>query len=141
MRASKGKVAAGLLAFLWGCEMKNPDFFLASSEQDFLSEPRSISVIGFIKGEDRDDYLLVKIDPPLLGQPFGLGEKDISQLILATRHADSSLSCIAQWPVFVYVLRPLVSLESREEVKNGEMELIAWAEVYKTEDAARKKVL
>jgi hypothetical protein len=62
-------------------------------------------------------------------------------VILATRHAGASLFPIRRWPVFVHVIRPLVPVEGRDALHDDEMESIAWAEVYRTEDAARRKAL
>jgi hypothetical protein len=92
-----------------------------------------------LSGDSRDDYLLARIDPPVMGQPFGLGGRDIDQVILATRHAGASLFPIEQVPVYVHVARPLVPIEGRDLVHDDEMESIAWAEIYDTEGAARAK--
>jgi hypothetical protein len=106
-----------------------------------MEEPRRGFVIRRLRGDRRDDYLLARIEPPMIGQPFGLGARDIDHVILATRHAEESLFPIGRWPVFVRVIRPLVSIEGRDALRDDEMESIAWAEVYETEEAARRKAL
>lgn len=119
--------------------MKQPDFYLASSEGYGMEEPRRCFAIRRIRGDSRDDYMLVRIDPPLIGQRFGMGAQDLDHVILATRHAGASLFPIRAWPVFVHVARVLVPLEQRDLLHDGEMESIAWAELYETEAAARSK--
>jgi hypothetical protein len=47
----------------------------------------------------------ITIDPPLIGQPFGLGQKDISELLIAARWKGFSLYPVNQWPISVYVIR------------------------------------
>jgi len=121
--------------------MTKPDFYLASSEGYGMEEPRRGFVIRRLRGDHRDDYLLARIEPPVIGQRFGMGGRDIDHVILATRHAGESLFPIQHWPVFVHVVRPLVSTEGRVVLHDDEMESIAWAEVYQTEDAARAKTL
>jgi hypothetical protein len=82
----------------------------------------------------------VRIDPPLLGQPYGLGACNIDFVFVATRHQGSSLFPITEWPVFVHVARPLIDEPAlRCALQDNELESIAWAELYPTEEAARKK--
>ena len=120
----------------------NPvNFYLASSEGYGMENPRRCTAIKRLRGEERDDYLLVTIDPPLIGQAFGLGGRDVDQVIVATRHRGESLFPIMRWPVFVHVARLLVTYEGQDVVRNDEMESIAWAELYSTEEAARTKAL
>jgi hypothetical protein len=121
--------------------MMIPDFYLASSEGYGMKEPRRGFTVRRLRGDHRDDYLLARVEPPVIGQPFGLGSRDIDHLILATRHVGESLFPILRWPVFVHVARPLVPIEDRDVLHDGEMEPIAWAELYQTEDAARAKAL
>jgi len=88
----------------------------------------------------RDDLLLVRIEPPLIGQKYGLGERDIDVVLVATRHTGSSLFPIAEWPVFVHVARLLVDVPVLgDKLEKGQYESIAWAEIYRTEDDARIK--
>jgi hypothetical protein len=88
----------------------------------------------------RDDLLLVRIDPPLIGQKYGLGERDIELVLVATRHKGSSLFPITEWPVFVHVARMLVEDPVHyDRLEKGQYESIAWAELYRTEDDARMK--
>lgn len=121
--------------------MMPADFYMASSEGYGLESPRRCRRIERLKGEDRDDYLLIGIDPPLNGQEFGLGGRDLDQVVIATRHQGESLFPIRRWPVYVHVARLLVPYERQEIVRNSEMEPIAWAELYATEEAARVKAM
>jgi hypothetical protein len=122
--------------------MDNPDFFLASSEGYRLEEPRSCKRIKRVRSDNRDDFLLVKVEPPLIGQPYGLGGRDIDILLVATRHKGDSLFPVKEWPVFVHVARLLIeNPESREQIHDNEFESIAWAELYATEAAARAKAM
>lgn len=124
--------------------MKNyfADFYLVSSEGYGMEKPRKCYRIKRLKGAQRDDYLLIKIDPPLIGQKYGLGGRDIDKVIIATRHKGDSLFPIKEWPVFIHVARILIDdLEDRETVVDNEFEEIGWAELYETEEAARGKVV
>jgi hypothetical protein len=44
-----------------------------------------------VDATDRDDYWLAAVDPPFIGQRYGLGASDISEVILATKFAGHSL--------------------------------------------------
>lgn len=122
--------------------MHNPDFFLASSEGYRLTEPRSCKRIKRVRSDNRDDLLLVKVEPPLIGQLYGLGGRDIDTLLIATRHKGDSLFPIRKWPVFVHVARLLIeNPERREQIHDNEFESIAWAELYRTKEDARVKAM
>jgi hypothetical protein len=120
--------------------MHKADFFLASSEGYGLTEPRSCKRIKRVRSDNRDDLLLVKIEPPLIGQPFGLGERNIDTLLIATRHKGDSLFPISRWPIYVHVARLLIdNPERRDQIHDNEFESIAWAELYRTQKDARMK--
>lgn len=122
--------------------MTTPDFYLASTEGYDLEEPRKCWKVRRLSTSDRDDLLLIRIDPPLIGQKYGLGGCDIDCVIVATRHKGYTLFPITEWPVYVHVARLLVDLpENRSELQATEFESIAWAELYKTEEDARAKTM
>ena len=63
---------------------KAPDFYLASSEWYEMETPRRGFVLKRLRGQDRDDYLLISIEPPLNGQNFGMGDRDLNQAMGVT---------------------------------------------------------
>ena len=114
------------------------DFFLASSEGYGLEEPRRCFRLRRIMGRSSDDYLLIQIDPPIPGQRYGFGERDIERVVLATRHEGVSLFPISSWPVSVHVARLLREARDGDTLPREDLEEIGWAELYETEEAARK---
>jgi hypothetical protein len=95
-----------------------------------------------LRSDTRDDLLLVQVEPPLIGQYYGLGDQDIDALIVATRHKGDSLFPIDRWPVFVHVARLLINKSGViDQIRDNQYESIAWAELYPTEEAARMKSL
>ena len=122
--------------------MKDPDFYLASTDYYNLESPRRVWRLKRLSGVGRDDLLLVRIDPPIIDQGYGSDAQSVNTVLLATRHEGASLFPVAQWPVFVHVLRPTIgNVEDRDSLQKGEFRNIAWAELYKTEEDARKKSL
>jgi hypothetical protein len=118
--------------------MVSPDFFLSSAgEYRPLSQPRACWTKARLRDPVRDDYMLVEIEPVLLGQPFGLGGKDISRLILSTRHQGYTLYPVTEWPSHVYVARILdeTVLQTLSFTK-VQVELIAWALIFRTVEEA-----
>ena len=116
-----------------------PDFYLASSEGYDMEEPRKCYKIKKLNGI-KNDYLLIKIDPPIIGQKYGLGGKDIDKVLVFTRHVGASLFPINKWPVYVHVARLLIeNPESIDKISPNEYHRIAWAELYQTEEKARNK--
>jgi hypothetical protein len=118
--------------------MKNPDFFLTSASEGYdFKETRKCKIIKRLRSKNRDDLMMIKIDPPVIGQKYGLGGKDIDIVFIATRHQGDSLFPIKKWPVFVHVARFLINNpEERDVIDDNEFESIAWAEIYKTESDA-----
>jgi hypothetical protein len=115
--------------------MSAPDFYLASSDGYGLEEPRSCWRIKRVIGGEREGFLLTRVDPPA---PIW-GGAYVSLVLLAAEHVGFSLFPITKWPAFVYVARPLVpDPESRDRFLKNEYHLIAWAELYRTEEDARR---
>jgi hypothetical protein len=120
--------------------MTTPDFYLASTEGYDFEGPRKCWRIRRLTTLHRNDLLLIRIDPPLIGQHYGLGGHDIDFVIVATRHEGATLFPITTWPVYVHVARLLIDLpEDVSELHDHDFQSIAWAELYKTEKDARDK--
>lgn len=120
--------------------MNNPDFYLASTESSRFEQPRRCKRLKRLRLENRDDLLLIEIEPPLIGQDFGLGANDIHIVAIAPRDKADSLFPIKVWPVYVHVARILSpSPMDRQSLNDNELETIAWAELYETESDAQLK--
>lgn len=116
--------------------MENPDFYLTSSEGYGLEEVRQCFRKRRLGGRTADDYLLVRVKPPIIGQRFGLGDRDLDEVVLATRHEGQSLFPVSEWPLYVHVARPVVDMGDRTTITTREIALIGWAEIYPTEEQA-----
>jgi len=108
-----------------------PDFYMASTEDNRLNQLRRCHPIKRIHAKRRDDYLLIRISPPLDGHNYGTSGGQISELVIATRHKGVSLFPIIKWPIAVYVLRVLIENPEEHDVLTDEdLALIGWAEIY-----------
>jgi hypothetical protein len=114
--------------------MKNPDFYLSSAREYLpLSYPRACYADARLRDSNRDDYMLVRINPPLIGQRFGLGNSDVDRLILSTRHQGYTLFPVTEWPSHVYVSRIVnQSILECNHFQKQDVELIAWALIFRT---------
>jgi hypothetical protein len=115
-----------------------PDFYLAIAEPDTDFKPRAGFAEKRLAGRPGgDDYLLARLEPPIIGQPYGLGDQDIAEVILATRYAGSSLHPISEWPVVVFVPRVLNDrIQDLGRATREDYEPIMIANIYPTlEDA------
>jgi hypothetical protein len=117
--------------------MDDPDFYLSSSEGYDLEEPRRCWIVKRVRTTTRDDLLLLRVDPPIIGQRYGLGGRDIDEVIVAPRHHGVSMFPVSEWPVYVHVAR-LIRDEAHEPFQPGDLSIIAWAELHQTEVAARQ---
>jgi hypothetical protein len=122
-------------------QMNAPDFYLASTEMRGMEAPRRCWAVRRLTTDHNDDLLALRIDPPIIGQPYGLGDRDIDTVAVAVRLVGDSLFPIARWPVHVHVFRFLEAYSGQDVVKYGQLERIAWADLYATEaDAASKRL-
>ena len=123
-------------------EADNPDFYMSSDDYDLFDEPRKCYAIRRLSGKHRDDFLLIRIDPPIApGEVEGF-DSEISELIVATRHQGATLFPINEWPVYVHVALPVAPGRRYRrvvETEIGDTYAEAWAELFPTEDEARNK--
>jgi hypothetical protein len=121
---------------------QEPSFYLASAESRPTLAPRKCFVEErLVAVEGRDDYLRVRIEPPIIGQPYGLGEKDIEDVVLATRYAGTTLHPISEWPMTVFVCR-IVNDKIRHSGKASakDLEVILIGELYRTLAEAEESI-
>ena len=83
----------------------NPDCFLASTEGFLARMPRAVHRLRRIGGRPGDDYLLVRVDPPIDAEDFEWGKAPIERVVLATRLMGDSLHPTTRWPLDVHVMR------------------------------------
>lgn len=117
---------------------REPDFFLsAAGENEDLSSPRACWVKARLKDEVCDHHLLIEIEPSLIGQWYGLGSKEINNLILSPRYEGDSFFPIKQWPCHVYIARILddTVMETLMFTRT-QVEIIAWGMIFRTFDEA-----
>src|SRR5690606_8564527 len=115
-----------------------PELYLVTEGED-AGEPRRCKVLRRCRSRHRDDLMLINIEPPIIGQQYGLGDQDVHRLLIAPRFEGVSLFPVTEWPVHVYVCRLLVSGEP-ELVKDSEMELIRWGILHVNEEEAKRHV-
>lgn len=115
------------------------DFYLRLNEGE--GEPRACWFKRRLRDTGRDDWMLVAIEPPVIGQPYGLGGEDIYHLLLATRHQGQSLFPVSEWPAHVYAVRLLNnSIPDGQEFDPAQTQLIEWGRLHRTyEDAVAGK--
>lgn len=87
---------------------EKPSFFLSTaSESEGLSTPRACWALARLRSEERDDHMLVRIDPPVPGPCYGLGIDDVARLVLTGRYQDLSLFPPSRWPLPVMIAHVL----------------------------------
>lgn len=121
---------------------KEPAFYLASTDSSPALAPRKCFVEErLVAAEGRDDYFRVRIEPPIIGQPYGLGEKDIEDVVLATRYAGTTLHPISEWPMIVFVCR-IVNDKIRHSGKASasDLDVILIGELYPTLAEANESI-
>ena len=116
----------------------HPDFYLTSSEGYGLEEVRKCYKERRLLNDHPDGYMLCEVEPPIVGQPYGLGSQDIHRIVIASRHAGYSLFAINEWPAYVHVARLIHNLsDDKLVVAEKDIESIGWAEIYEHSAAAK----
>ena len=99
-----------------------------------LAITRACWIKGRLRDGGRDDYMLIDVEPPVVGQPFGLGDEDINQLIISTRHQGYTLFPVTEWSSSVYIARILdPSILETKSFSKDQVALIGWGEIFRTE--------
>lgn len=108
-----------------------------AGEYEPLAAPRACWEHARLRDAIRDDYMLIDIHPVLIGQLFGLGATDITQLIISTRHGGRTLWPISKWPCYVYVVRIVDKAILQSRVFTPEqIEPITWGTLFRTREEA-----
>ncbi|MCA1656447.1 MAG: hypothetical protein LC713_01830 [Actinobacteria bacterium] len=89
-----------------GVARADPDFYLSSSEDLFWSTPRAVRIErpATELGDGRE-WLLIRVEPPVVGQPFGRGE-DIDTVLVTPRFEGETLTPPLAFPLHVHVFVP-----------------------------------
>jgi hypothetical protein len=83
-----------------------PTCWLTSGEEVFWSQPRAAWRLGVAAGPDPHRALLVlRIDPPAIGQRFGLGGEDVHEVVVTPVTPRDSVDPL-RLPVDVHLLLP-----------------------------------
>ena len=83
-----------------------PACWLTSGEEPFWAEPRAAWRLGVAAGPDPHRALLVlRIDPPAIGQGFGLGGRDVDEIVVTPVSPSDSVDPL-RLPVDVHLLLP-----------------------------------
>jgi len=122
------------LPFLTSGMEHQADFFLSAAAEvsGDMAIPRACWAKGRLRNSRRDDYLLVEVEPPIIGQPYGLGARTL-QMIISSRYRGFSLFPVSDWPCDVYVSRILDDrVVNTSVVEEDQIELMAWGRIYRT---------
>ena len=126
--------------------MREPDYYLASTEGYNLERPRCCWKIARveIEGTPRREGDLVRLRPAL--PALEPSSKDVDKVVLTARHEGFSVEGIKSWPLYVYVLQPkrdsvVESILAGNPQHMGDFTIVAWAEIYESWDSAIKKTM
>ena len=116
---------------------RKPAFFLASSDGYVLEQPRECCPVQALTLGSGRDVLLVRIRPPLLYVSPEGESWNFDELLLVNKHLGDSVTDIREWPFSVYVARLLYGEPPEDgRLKEDQLAVIAWAELYPDQDSA-----
>ena len=107
---------------------KAPDFFLVNTECDTCRPPFRCWEVARIAANGRDDYLLVKADPPI--------SKSGDFVLLATKHPGTTLFPVSGWPMYVYVAEATAHIIEQRSVGEERVAILNWANLWPTMEEA-----
>jgi hypothetical protein len=119
--------------------MSRPDFFLAMTDS---CEPgiRRCRMLRFINSPTRADLLLVSVAPPLVIEVPSLHERALDTLVLAPHYVGDAWRLPLDRALHVYVVNLKHPANPAGHVTDADLEPIAWATVYPSEEEARSGV-
>jgi hypothetical protein len=111
-------------------------FFLSTAAETGkngeLASPRECWEIKRMRDAIRDDYMLTSMEP-LYRECVGIGYRDVSKVIVATRFKGDSLYRTTSWPCHVYVFTMAdENIESQSEFRPTQIRMVAWAMLFRT---------
>ncbi len=105
---------------------RGPDFFLSSSETRTFKGPHRCWVEANIRGKVRNDYLLVRIEPPAI---HFVSKNPINLVILAGRIEPLNLRTN---PHNVYISVPKGDVVSSEQCDENNIETVGSGDIFPT---------
>lgn len=112
------------------------DLFLTSDDYSDFQSLRKIQSYHKTRLDDRD-VLVVKVDIPIIGQKYGLGDYDPDTLYLLDKYDEPLLTRLSQFPINVYVT--IVKERNSTPSSLSDLNNIAWASLYDNYNDAKKR--
>lgn len=112
-------------------------YYLSSLDSYALEPPRACTFIAAKRFASGKACMIARLDPPIPASAFGLA-RDVTEVVLSSRHEGCDLMRIHEFPFFVHVARALISdISSVGAVKVESLQHLAWGELYRSKtDAA-----
>ena len=99
--------------------------YLSSFEPQGAYAPREVTFTKAVHCGERDDYVWVRIEPPLKANELATNT-DIEVALLAPRHEGGSLLAPNSWPVHVYVCRTRRTPIGSASVPPDDVQILNW---------------
>lgn len=118
--------------------MNDARLYLNSLEDDEFSHTRECQILRSITLSNGKDALIVRVDPPVIGQYFDQGT-DVSVFALVARSEGQSVTHIRHYPCSVHIakLRRSDRLYTNDPPINvSDLYVVAWGDLYRTRDDA-----
>ena len=107
-------------------------YYLSSLESVRFEEVRQCTFIRRMAFDTGKECVLVKLEPPVIGQPWGIAE-NLEYFVLANRHEGEHLFPVTEFPCFVHIARPLRDdVVYKDIVSASELQTVAWGELYRS---------
>lgn len=110
------------------------NLYLSSYEYNDFKISRKVLQYKKTKLDGRNT-LIVEVDKPLIGQKYGLLDKDVTKFYLVNRFNEDAFDKLNQFPIDVYVLI-VKNYETINPSSLSELQNIAWACLYDNEKDA-----
>ena len=113
-------------------------YFLSSMEsREILADTRRVEVVREVAFVSEKPAIVAVVDPPIVGQRFGLGARDIDVVLLTHAHEGDRINPGGPFPIFVHVARLLVPLSGiGDVVDRADVQGVGRGELYRTSDDA-----
>jgi len=122
--------------------MSNETFYLTShDEHGTWAELRAGQRLRDLRGPYGAEYWLIDISPPAPGQKYGIGSREMEQIVISARTTGTSLRDKPGpngIPVYIYRMLGDPPSPAKDEFGIDDLRLIAWGEIFSnSKDALR----
>jgi hypothetical protein len=117
----------------------NTTYYLSSLDSKQFQILRVCQFLKTLHFDNGKPVHLLKINPVIIGQTYGLGSKDIDEIFVTKRLDTDNEYPQPLKPIFIYICRSVITLDiSVTKICKSDVEILGIGELYENNEEAEK---